>query len=144
MAKSWKEACWRAEQELAEYKETIVPALTERVRGLEAALREWERRGPGIGYAGREMTYTNALIRYGEENQLVVAIEELSELQKEVTKFLRGIGNAGNLAEETADALICIEQIIYIFGIREMVDVMMDRKVLRLDDKLREETDAHG
>lgn len=95
-------------------------------------------------YQEREMTYTNALVRYGEEIQLVVAIEELSELQKEVTKFLRGIGNAGNLAEETADVLICIEQIMYIFGIREMVDIQMDRKVMRLDDMLRKEALASG
>lgn len=95
-------------------------------------------------YQEREMTYTNALVRYGEENQLVVAIEELSELQKELTKLLRGTGNAGRIAEETADVLICIEQIMYIFGIREMVEVQMDRKVLRLEDRLKKEAFSHG
>ena len=95
-------------------------------------------------YREREMTYTNALLRYGEENQLVVAIEELSELQKEITKFLRGIGNAGSLAEEVADVMICLEQVIYIHGIQEMVEIQMDRKVMRLEDKLRREAPASG
>lgn len=92
----------------------------------------------------REKTYTNAFLRHGEEKQLIVALEELSELQKEITKFLRGTGNAGRIAEEAADVLICVEQIIYFFGISEMVDIQMDRKVLRLDDKLRREADGRG
>ena len=95
-------------------------------------------------YPEREMTYTNALLRYGEENQLVVAIEEMSELQKELTKLLRGTGNAGRIAEETADVLICMEQIMYFLGIREMVDIQMDRKVMRLEDRLKKEACSHG
>lgn len=41
-----------------------------------------------IPYETRVQTYTNALIRYGERNQLTVALEELSECQKEIC--LRG------------------------------------------------------
>lgn len=66
-------------------------------------------------------------------------MEELSECQKEIAKFIRGIGNAGALAEEVADALICLEQVMMIYGIREMVQIQMDRKVMRLEDKLRRE-----
>lgn len=132
MAESWKEACWKAERELEEYKGTIVPALVQRVKELE----EQEAAGLRI----RERTYMNAFIRYGETNQAVVAMEELSECQKEIAKFIRGIGNAGALAEEVADALICLEQVMMIYGIREMVQIQMDRKVMRLDDKLRRES----
>ncbi|MBQ8797211.1 MAG: hypothetical protein IJZ56_03335 [Oscillospiraceae bacterium] len=85
----------------------------------------------------RQKTYTNALSRYGEEAQLVVAIEELSECQKEICKFLRGYGNTGNLAEEVADALIMLEQVQYLFGIGEMVNKEMDRKIERLDFRLK-------
>lgn len=35
MAESWREACWKAERELEEYKGTIVPALVDRVKRLE-------------------------------------------------------------------------------------------------------------
>lgn len=131
MAESWQEACWKAERELEEYKGTIVPALVQKVKELE----EQEAAGLRI----RERTYMNAFIRYGETIQAVVAMEELSECQKEIAKFIRGIGNAGALAEEVADALICLEQVMMIYGIREMVQIQMDRKVMRLEDRLRKE-----
>lgn len=90
-----------------------------------------------IPYEQRLQTYTNALSHYGEENQLTVALEELSECQKEICKFLRGYGNAGHLAEEVADSLIMLEQVIYIFGIDEMVSQEMDRKIERLEKRLK-------
>ena len=132
MAESWKEACWKAERELEEYKGTIVPALVEKVRALEELAAQPDRE-----LEAREKVYMNAFLRYGEVIQAVVAMEELSECQKEIAKFIRGIGNAGDLAEEVADALICLEQMMMIYGIREMVQIQMDRKVMRLEDKLR-------
>lgn len=129
MAEDWRTAYGHARMELEEYKGTIVPALTERIRELEA--------GEAAGLRIREKTYMNAFVRYGEIHQGVVAMEELSECQKEIAKFIRGIGNAGSLAEEVADAIICLEQIMMIYGIREMVQIQMDRKVMRLEDKLR-------
>lgn len=139
MAESWKEACWLAEQELAEYKNTVVPALMERIRELEA--------GERAGLSEREKVYTNAYIRYGEVFQAVVAMEELSECQKEIAKFVRGLGDDGRLAEEVADALICLEQIMMVHGIRERVDSQMRMKVMRLDLRLKQdagEVDKHG
>ena len=131
MAEDWRTDCWKAERELEEYKGTIVPALIDRIKELENQ--------EAAGLRIRERTYMNAFIRYGETNQAVVAMEELSECQKEIAKFIRGIGNAGALAEEVADALICLEQVMMIYGIREMVQIQMDRKVMRLEDKLRRE-----
>ena len=80
--------------------------------------------------------YTNALIAYGEKAQMIVAVEELSECTKELCKFLRGIGNAGNLAEEIADATIMLEQMRNIFGLNDLVCQKMDEKILRLDARL--------
>lgn len=88
-------------------------------------------------YEQRESVYTNALIAYGETCQLVVAIEELSECQKEICKYLRGYGNAGNLAEEIADATIMLEQLQYILGLNNQVCKKMDEKINRLDERLR-------
>lgn len=90
-----------------------------------------------IPYDERVKTYTNALITYGEETQCVVAIEELSECAKEICKVLRGKGDAEHLAEEIADVQICMEQMIYLFGIQEDVERWMDSKVKRLDKKLK-------
>ena len=89
-----------------------------------------------ITYDQRQQVYTNALIAYGERCQMVVAVEELSECQKEICKFLRGFGNAGNLAEEIADATIMLEQMRYIFGLNDLVCQKMDEKILRLDARL--------
>lgn len=89
-----------------------------------------------IPYEQRVQVYANALNHYGEENQLTVALEELSECQKEICKFMRGYGNAGCLAEEVADSLIMLEQVVYIFGLDEMVSQEVDRKVQRLEDRI--------
>ena len=35
MTEDWRTACWKAEREVDEYKNTIVPALVEKVRELE-------------------------------------------------------------------------------------------------------------
>jgi hypothetical protein len=90
-----------------------------------------------IPYEEREKVYTNALITYGEEKQCIVAIEELSECAKELCKVLRGKGDPEHLAEEIADARICLEHMIYFFSLEERVECYMDSKVRRLDIKLK-------
>ena len=52
-----------------------------------------------IPYEERVQIYTHALVAYGEPAQMVVALEELSEYQKEICKFLRGNGNIDHMAE---------------------------------------------
>ena len=39
---------------------------------------------------------------------LVIAMEEMSELQKEISKCLRGKGNRSDLLQEMADVYICL------------------------------------
>jgi NTP pyrophosphatase (non-canonical NTP hydrolase) len=46
-----------------------------------------------------------------KDKQMIIAIEELSELQKEISKKLRGTGSNIDLCEEIADVLICLEYI---------------------------------
>ncbi len=48
---------------------------------------------------------------------LIMANEELSELMKEVSKFLRGHGNEIGIAEEMADVVISLVYIQYICGV---------------------------
>lgn len=85
----------------------------------------------------KEATYTNAFVTYGMNNQCVVAIEELSECQKEICKFLRGDGDIKHLAEEVADATIMLEQIRMIFGIEDLVEQFKMQKIKRLDERLK-------
>jgi len=65
--------------------------------------------------------YKQSIKKFGRDKQLIIAIEELSELIKEITKYLRGIGNKQNISEEIADCSIMIEEIIQMFNINEEV-----------------------
>ena len=78
-----------------------------------------------------------AIRKNGKPMQTVVAIEELSELQKELTKYIRGMGNRENLKEEVADVLIMITQIQIMYGLPddEIKDVV-DFKINRLKERI--------
>lgn len=89
-----------------------------------------------ISYEQRKKTYLKALAAYGDHNQMIVAMEELSECQKEICKILRGGENFPHLAEEIADATIMLEQLRIMFNINELVCAFMDAKVERLDKRL--------
>ena len=86
----------------------------------------------------RNELYARAKDKYGLEAQLIVAIEELSELQKELTKHLRGKGSRKNIAEEVADVEIMIEQIRYLFNLGISVEMVKKIKLERLEKRLEE------
>jgi len=56
--------------------------------------------------------YQAALDTWGAESQTVVAFEEMSELQKELCKNLRGRDNCNEIAEEITDVQIMLEQMM--------------------------------
>ncbi len=89
-----------------------------------------------IDHAARVAVYEKAIARNGVLLQAIVAIEELSEAQKEVCKLLREEGNLEHLAEEIADATIMLEQLRVMFDLNEAVCRYMDAKVQRLADRL--------
>ena len=60
--------------------------------------------------------YSKLILKYGKEMQIIVAIEELSELQKALTKSLRGKGKLCDIAEEITDVEIMCEQLKFIFA----------------------------
>lgn len=93
--------------------------------------------GNAVPYEERRRIYLNALATWGDHAQMIVAIEELSECQKEICKILRGGENFPHLAEEIADATIMLEQLRLIFNINDDVNEYMDTKVMRLEDRLR-------
>lgn len=87
--------------------------------------------------AKRADTYLNAMIRFGERNQMIVAVEELSECQKEICKILRGGEDFRHLAEEIADAQIMLEQVTMMFSLQDCVENYMEQKIQRLDARCR-------
>ena len=76
--------------------------------------------------------YTEAIKTFGALSQMVVAIEECSELQKEIVKIIRKRGNLTNLAEEIADVEIMLEQLKLIFTVHDKVIEQKGRKIERL------------
>lgn len=86
----------------------------------------------------RTKVYADALATFGVGLQLVVALEELSEAQKEICKALRGNIDREHLAEEIADATIMLEQVRQIFSVNESVCRMMDSKIVRLRQRIED------
>jgi tRNA(Ile2) C34 agmatinyltransferase TiaS len=85
-----------------------------------------------------------AIEQYGEQAQMVVALEELAELQKEITKCLRGKGNPDHLAEEMADVQIVFDQLEIIAGNRGAVAAWQTKKVNRLAERIEEARREQG
>ena len=80
-----------------------------------------------------------AIKTYGKDMQLTVAVEELSELIKEICKFKRGEANLDNIIEEIADCYIMLEQLEIIFDIEDSDIVkQIDKKLDRLEGRLAE------
>lgn len=90
-----------------------------------------------ITYAQRELVYLKAFEKYGTQLQMVVALEEMSELQKEICKAMRGKENRKNLIEEIADVTIMLEQLRLIIGENDAVSEVMDSKIERLVERMR-------
>lgn len=88
--------------------------------------------------------------RYGIERQSLVAMEELSELQKAISKLVRNPeektkplefkGLRHNLIEEMADVLICMDQLIEYYQIKrpeiqELIQAKQERQAKRLEEE---------
>lgn len=76
-----------------------------------------------------------AIKKYGIENQLIVAVEELSELQKALCKFLRG--SITNVEEETADVEIMLTQIEEMFDSNK-IEKWKTNKLQRLEQRIED------
>lgn len=87
-------------------------------------------------------TLERAIETYGKDMQLNVAIEELSELIKEICKNKRGSDNREAIIEEMADCYIMMEQIAIIFGIEyDTIHETVDKKLTRLEKRLDERSE---
>lgn len=76
---------------------------------------------------------------YGKEHQVLIAIEEMSELTKELCKYFRRFDRKKEIVEEVADAQIMLEQLIELFGIEGDVDKMVDYKLNRQIRRMEQE-----
>ena len=84
-------------------------------------------------------TYKKAIKTYGEKAQKLMAIEEMSELTKEICKDFRGKLNREHLIEEVADVTIVIYQLLMMYEIGdEEIQQMCERKMERLKERLED------
>ncbi len=87
-------------------------------------------------------TLERAIETYGKDMQLTVAVEEFSELIKEICKNKRGADNRANIIDEMADCCIMLEQLAIIFGISsDEMGVQLDKKFTRLEKRLAERSE---
>lgn len=69
---------------------------------------------------------------YGETAQKQMAIEEMSELTKEICKDFRGNGNKKAITEEIADVSVMLDQLRIIYDIRSSdINDVISKKIKR-------------
>ena len=82
--------------------------------------------------------YRKAFEKWGSNMQLVIAIEELSELQKVCCKKIRGSEDLDDITDEIADVEIMCEQLRVLYGIDAQVEHTKLLKIERLEERLGE------
>lgn len=97
-------------------------------------------------------TLETAILKYGSDSQIDMAIEEMSELTKALMKDRRQAKKSGysisaaevledNIAEEMADVIIMLVQLQMMFGNKEKVLRHVNIKVERLKAQLEVEVE---
>ena len=89
-------------------RDNVIGMLEDHVESLRQML--------GIGQ-GSDYLFVEAINTWGVESQTTVAVEELSELQKAICKYKRNPDSADmdNVAEEMADVMIVLKQLVAMF-----------------------------
>ena len=127
-----------AAADLIENQQREIEALRQANEGLRFNLAEAQRRGEGTppyeadtdGPDGNEICRA-ALEAFGAEAQMVMAIEEMSELTKELCKRRRGRDNVEAIAEEVADVEIMFQQMVILFDCAGQVETFRRYKALQ-------------
>lgn len=79
-----------------------------------------------------------ALETFGKELQVTMAVEEMSELTKELCKNSRGQENTTHIAEEIADVEIMLQQMVMLFDCAGQVETFRQYKLERLAGRIKE------
>lgn len=95
-----------------------------------------------MNYQEATDTYKQAIETYGVRMQKLMAIEEMSELTKEICKDFRGKLNREHLIEELADVTITIDQLMIMYEISgDEIEQMRERKIERLKERMDKAND---
>ena len=88
----------------------------------------------------REKEVRAIVDHYPKMAQVVVLIEEMSELTKAMTKTMRGKGKKADIVEELGDVQLMIYQMMLMFKVdQKMIDTVIDYKLERTLKMINEE-----
>ncbi len=86
-----------------------------------------------------------ALHTWGEQAQMMMVVEEMSELMKEILKNVnRGKDNLAEIIEETADVEIMLEQLKENYQIADKVEVYKSEKIKLIERRLDDWDKTHA
>lgn len=80
--------------------------------------------------------YERAAKKWGKNLQIMMAIEEMAELTKELVKYFRKKSNPVAIAEEVADVEITLNQLKLIVCDPDVVTNIKEKKLERLEKML--------
>lgn len=86
-----------------------------------------------------------ALHTWGEQAQMMMVVEEMSELMKEILKNVnRGKDNLAEIIEETADVEIMLEQLKENYQIADKVEAYKREKIKLIERRLDDWDKTHA
>lgn len=86
-----------------------------------------------------------ALQTWGEQAQMMMVVEEMSELMKEILKNInRKKNNIAEIIEETADVEIMLEQLKENYKIAVEVEAYKAEKIKLIENRLNEWDKSHA
>ena len=86
-----------------------------------------------------------ALHTWGEQAQMMMVVEEMSELKKEILKNVnRGKDNLAEIIEETADVEIMLEQLKENYQIADKVEAYKSEKIKLIERRLDDWDKTHA
>ena len=86
-----------------------------------------------------------ALHTWGEQAQMMMVVEEMSELMKEILKNVnRGKDNLAEIIEETADVEIMLEQLKENYQIADKVEAYKSEKIKLIERRLDDGVKTHA
>ena len=86
-----------------------------------------------------------ALHTWGEQAQMMMVVEEMSELMNEILKNVnRGKDNLAEIIEETADVEIMLEQLKENYQIADKVEAYKSEKIKLIERRLDDWDKTHA
>lgn len=116
-------------------RKVLAPAAADLIENQQ---REIEALRWANGGGSGDKNCRAALEAFGERAQMTMAIEEMSELAKELCKRCRGRDNVEAIAEEVADVQIMLQQLVMLFDCAGQVETFRRYKLERLAERIEE------